>query len=260
VVVQRVSAVRTVNGWTRCSATMASDGHCGVPAPKTDAVPSGETGTWDGIPVYYKDAEGAKAAVMLATDLFGYEVPQVRKIADYFASLGFLAVVPDLTEGQPFNPDTDTFQSWLPKHPAEKQGPTLLKIADYVSTKYGIHSFGIMGFCWGCKAVTAAAADAKINAGVLAHPSFVTEEEVLAVKNAICILGAEIDQISPPELIAKFETALKASPEKAGKFKVKHFPKVAHGWTVRYDTSKEEAVKAATEAHMDAASFFKEHL
>ena len=32
---------------------------------------------------------------------------------------------------------------------------------------------------------------------------------------------------------------------------VKIFPKVSHGWTVRYDVSDEAAVKAAEEAHQD---------
>ena len=34
-------------------------------------------------------------------------------------------------------------------------------------------------------------------------------------------------------------------------FNVKVFPKVAHGWTMKYRVEDEEAVKKADEAHQD---------
>lgn len=41
---------------------------------------------------------------------------------------------------------------------------------------------------------------------------------------------------------------------------VKIFPKVSHGWTVRYDVSDEEAVKPAEEAHKDMLDWFVNHV
>ncbi|CAK9318594.1 unnamed protein product [Citrullus colocynthis] len=60
----------------------------------------------------------------------------------------------------------------------------------------GISAIGAAGFCWGAPT---------------------------------SILGAEIDQISPPELLKQFEEVLSTKPEVDGFVKI--FPKVSHGWT-----------------------------
>lgn len=41
---------------------------------------------------------------------------------------------------------------------------------------------------------------------------------------------------------------------------MKVFPKVAHGWTVRYEVGNEEAVKKAEEAHKDLLEWFSKHV
>lgn len=41
---------------------------------------------------------------------------------------------------------------------------------------------------------------------------------------------------------------------------VKIFPKVQHGWTVRYNAEDEAAVKCAEEAHQDILDWFLSHL
>ena len=43
-------------------------------------------------------------------------------------------------------------------------------------------------------------------------------------------------------------------------FHVKMFPKVAHGWTVRYSVEDEVAVKKAEEAHQDMLEWFSKHV
>ena len=41
---------------------------------------------------------------------------------------------------------------------------------------------------------------------------------------------------------------------------MKIFPKVAHGWSVRYNVDDEAAVKRAEEAHNDMLEWFAEHV
>lgn len=41
---------------------------------------------------------------------------------------------------------------------------------------------------------------------------------------------------------------------------VKIFPKLVHGWTLRYNDKDEAAVKAAEEAHQDLLGWFLEHI
>ncbi|XP_070011972.1 endo-1,3;1,4-beta-D-glucanase-like [Nicotiana tabacum] len=69
-----------------------------------------------------------------------------------------------------------------------------------------------------------------IQAAVLLHPSLVTVDDIKEVKAPIAILAAEIDPISPPELIKQLEEILSSKP-KVDSF-VKIFAGVEHGWTV----------------------------
>ncbi|MBA0737917.1 hypothetical protein Gogos_011334 [Gossypium gossypioides] len=89
------------------------------------------------------------------------------------------------------------------------------------------------------------------------HPSFVTVDEIKSVKVPIAILGAEHDHISPPELLKQFDEILKAS--EVDSF-VKIFPKVAHGWSVRYDVNDQTAVSTANEAQQDMLEWFAKYV
>ncbi|MBA0841297.1 hypothetical protein Goarm_003793, partial [Gossypium armourianum] len=61
------------------------------------------------------------------------------------------------------------------------------------------------------KVVVELAKVALIQAAVMLHPSFVTVDDIKSVKVPIAILGAEIDNLSPPELVKQFDEILKAS-------------------------------------------------
>ncbi|MBA0827678.1 hypothetical protein Goarm_012434, partial [Gossypium armourianum] len=107
------------------------------------------------------------------------------------------------------------------------------------------------------------------------HPSFVTVDDIKSVKVPIAILGAEHDNISPPELLKQFDEILKASEDsiEMKRYKshiayllylivdsfVKIFPKVAHGWSVRYDVNDLAAVSSANEAQQDMLEWFAKY-
>nr|POE61658.1 hypothetical protein CFP56_51327 [Quercus suber] len=77
---------------------------------------------------------------------------------------------------------------------------------------------------------------------------------ITRVKVPIAILGAEIDRHSPPELLKQFEEVLAAKSEVNGFVKI--FPKVEHGWTIRYSVEDAAAVKSAEEAHQNLLEWF----
>ncbi|CAI0560080.1 unnamed protein product [Linum tenue] len=74
------------------------------------------------------------------------------------------------------------------------------------------------------------------------------------VKIPLAILGAEIDQMSPPALLKPFEAILAAKPGVDAFVKI--FPGVSNGWTVRYNVEDEAAVKAVEEDQNDALEWF----
>ncbi|KAB1214181.1 hypothetical protein CJ030_MR5G027204 [Morella rubra] len=88
-------------------------------------------------------------------------------------------------------------------------------------------------------------------------PVWLKDHGPAGVKAPIAILGAEIDKLSPPELLKQFEEVLTAKPEVDGYAKI--FPKVAHGWTVRYNVADEVAVQRAEEAHQHMLEWFAKY-
>ncbi|XP_023539325.1 endo-1,3;1,4-beta-D-glucanase isoform X2 [Cucurbita pepo subsp. pepo] len=189
----------------------------------------------------------------------GYEAPLLRKLADKVAAAGFFVVAPDFFKGDPYvaNDPNRPIKEWLQEHGPEKSFDDGKAVVEALKSK-GISAIGAVGICWGAKVVVALAKVELIQAAVLLHPSLVTVDDIKEVKAHVSVLGAEIDHMSPPELLKQFEEALAAKPEVDGFVKI--FPKVSHGWTVRYNVEDEEAVKCADEAHGDLLAWFTKYL
>ncbi|XP_048333160.2 endo-1,3;1,4-beta-D-glucanase-like isoform X2 [Ziziphus jujuba] len=185
-----------------------------------------------GLDTYVTGSPDSKLAILLVSDVFGYDAPNLRYLADKAAATGFFVVVPDFWHGDPYVPKNaerplEGFDVWLKDHRTDKAALEARSVIEILKSK-GVSSVGAAGCCLG------------------------------EVKGPITILGAEIDEISPPELIKQFEAVLAG---KSGvEFFVKVCPKVAHGWTIRYDVGDEEAVKNAEEAHQILLEWFCKHV
>jgi len=90
------------------------------------------------------------------------------------------------------------------------------------------------------------------------EPNYSTCYLTSEVKCPFSILGAEIDHVSPPELIKQFEQVLSANSGVAHFVKI--FPGVAHGWSVRYSHDDAAAVASAEEAMVDTIDWFNKNL
>ncbi|XP_049354559.1 endo-1,3;1,4-beta-D-glucanase-like [Solanum verrucosum] len=116
----------------------------------------------------------------------------------------------------------------------------------------GISAIGAAGFCWGGKLFNFLFKTFKLQC--LLHLSFVSVDDFKEVEAPIAILGAEIEHLSPPELVKQFEEILSSKPEADSLVKI--YLGVAHGWTVRYNVEDKKAVQSAQEAHQDMLNFF----
>ncbi|OMO55080.1 Dienelactone hydrolase [Corchorus capsularis] len=188
-----------------------------------------------------------------------YEAPNLRKLADKAAAAGFYAVVPDFLYGEPYAPENSDrpIGVWIKDHGPDKGFEDAKLVIEALKSK-GISAIGAVGFCWVAKVVVGLAKEAVIQAAVMCHPSFVTVDDIKAVKVPISILGAEIDHLSPPELVKQFDEILSAKPE-VDHF-VKIFPKCTHGWTVRYNAEDPTAASCADEAHKDLLEWFAKYV
>ncbi|KAJ4968443.1 hypothetical protein NE237_015144 [Protea cynaroides] len=216
-----------------------------------------------GLNTYITGSPDSKVAILLVTDVFGYEAtyggyeaPIFRKLADKIAAAGFLVVVPDFFCGDPFDMQKNR-TDWLAAHGLNKGFEDAKPVISALKSM-GVSAIGAAGFCWGAKEVVELAKSDEMQAVVLLHPSRVTVDDIREVKSPISILGVEIDHTSPPEILKQFEEILSVKPKVS--FLVMIFPGVAHGWTVRYDEADELAIKKAEEAHMDMLNWFTKYI
>ncbi|ONK73720.1 uncharacterized protein A4U43_C04F34560 [Asparagus officinalis] len=211
--------------------------------PPTRASGAGEGQVVDdlgGLKAYVAGSPGAGIAVLLVSDIY---------------AAGFFAVVPDFLYGDPYVPDNAErpLPVWIQSHKTDKAYEDAKSVISALRSK-GITAMGAAGYCWGAKVVVELAKTPDIQAGVMLHPSFVTVDDIKDVKCPMAVLGAERDHVSPPELVKQFEEILAAKSE-VDSF-VKIFPRVAHGWSVRYKEDDEFAAKSAEEALENMLGWF----
>ncbi|KAL0742756.1 hypothetical protein Bca4012_084269 [Brassica carinata] len=255
-------------------------GHqCTENPPKLDPNSgSGHVEKVGGLDSYVTGSTQSKLAIVLVSHVFGYETPQlrtsrmyislenlicykdlVRKLADKVAEAGFYAVVPDFFHGDPYNPANEDrpLPIWIKDHGQDKGFEDSKPVVEALKNK-GITTVGAAGFCWGAKVAVELAKQELVEAVVLLHPSRVTVDDIKGVKVPISVLAAEYDQVTPPELVNQFQDVLATKPEV--KSFVKIFPRVKHGWTVRYDPNDPSEVEAAEEAHRDMLVWLTNHV
>ncbi|KAK9078467.1 hypothetical protein SSX86_002524 [Deinandra increscens subsp. villosa] len=182
---------------------------CENPPAISSADVSGEVLQIASLNSYVSGKPDSKTAVLLVSDVFGYGAPKLRQLADKVASAGYYVVVPDFFHGDPLTPETK-IEDWLKNHAPEPAVELAKPVLQALKEK-GVTKIGAAGFCWGAKVVVELAKDAEIQFAAILHPSFVSLDDIKGVKVPIAILGAEIDQRSPPELIKEFEAALVAN-------------------------------------------------
>ncbi|KAF5738606.1 hypothetical protein HS088_TW13G01507 [Tripterygium wilfordii] len=232
---------------------------CSNPPAVNPTSGAGHVEKLGGLDSYVNGSVDSKLAVILVADVFGYEAPKLRKLADKVAAAGFYVLVPDYFHGDPLVLENTQrpWQDWIKDHSTVKAFEETKPLIEALKGK-GISAIGAAGFCWGAKVVVDLAKTQLIQAAVLLHPSFVDEDDIKGVEVPMAILGAEFDERWPPELLRKFEVILNA---KSGVDSyVKIFFKAAHGWTVRYNSDNEEEVKSAEEAHQNMLDWFAKYV
>ncbi|PON81449.1 Dienelactone hydrolase [Trema orientale] len=212
-----------------------------------------------GLSTYISGSPNSKFAVLLVSDVFGYEAPNIRLVADKVSAAGFFVAVPDFFYGDPFLlNDNSPILDWLKDHGTDKGLEDAKLVVEALKSK-GFSAIGAAGYCWGGKVVTELSKSKSIDAAVLLHPSLVTLDDIRGVNVPIEILAAEIDEITPPALVKQFQEILAARVHEVDSH-VEIVPKVAHGWTVRYNADDEAAANSANEARNKMLDWFFKYL
>ncbi|CAI7576197.1 unnamed protein product [Penicillium manginii] len=230
---------------------------------KHEGTPLGETKNVDGIDTYitYPKDKSTDKAVLFLTDIFGI-FPNAQLLADEFANNGFLTVIPDLFQGDQISvADMESgkadLPAWLPKHQPGNVDPVVEKTIKYMRETLNVKKIAAVGYCFGGKYVTRYLKPGQIDVGYSAHPSFVTHEELGAIKGPFSIAAAETDSIFTTQLRHESEETL----IKAGQpWQINLFSGVSHGFAVRGDLNNKTQKWAKEQAFCQAVVWFNQHL
>lgn len=133
-------------------------------------------------------------AVLYLSDVFGIW-KNSKLLADEFAAQGYVTVLPDIFSGEQlpldvFERKDFDIESWSARHGPEVVDPIVQEVIDYIHNTLGIKKIAAVGYCFGGKYVARFLNPGKIESGYTAHPSYITEEELAAIKQPFSIAAA----------------------------------------------------------------------
>ncbi|KAI9787575.1 MAG: hypothetical protein M1839_000106 [Geoglossum umbratile] len=207
---------------------------CCTIGAKHEGTPAGEIKLIGETPAYfaYPESKSTKLSIFLFTDVIGCKNHGAQLIADQLAANGYFVVMPDLFHGDPvkLNPEPGfNLMKWLEGHPVSRVDPVVVEVIAAMKQIYGAEKIGAAGYCFGAKYVVRFLPSA-ITCAYVAHPSFVTPEELRAIKGPLSITACEIDEIFTVEKRHETEAILR---EVGVPYQINLFSQVEHGFTVR---------------------------
>jgi dienelactone hydrolase len=132
-------------------------------------------------------------AILFLSDACGLHIHS-RLLADTISSAGnYIVVMPDLFHGDPhpYNDASVDLYEWLAGHPAERVDPVVKSTLEHIRGNLGFDRVGAVGYCFGAKYVIRwLGKPSGIDAGFVAHPSFVEKEELSSIKDPLSIAAA----------------------------------------------------------------------
>jgi dienelactone hydrolase len=133
-------------------------------------------------------------AILYLSDACGIHIPNSQLLADSFAAAGYTVVMPDLFHGDPhpINDDTVDLYAWLAKHPVDRVEPVVEAALKALREDRHIEWVGALGYCFGAKYLVRwlKKGEQKIDAGFVAHPSFVEADELGSITGPLSIAAA----------------------------------------------------------------------
>lgn len=248
---------------------MASNppGKCCTVGKLHEGTPTGESITiGSSLKAYLARAsEKSNAALIIFPDVFGIW-QNTKLMADEFAARGYTTLVPDMFNGDQLDISTDLskfdIMGWFQKG-SDGNNPHGQEQIDAIgdeSVKYlkeqGFEKIAGAGYCIGAKYVVRQL-KSSLSAGFIAHPSFVSPEELTAITGPLSIAAAEFDHIFPA---AKRHESEELLPKTKQPWQINLFADVYHGFGIRGDMSEKKVKFAKEQAFLQAVTWFDEHL
>jgi len=251
---------------------------CCVTGHLHTGTPLGEVEKIADLDTYVTKPEGGSKTrtIIFLTDIFGWNFPNARLLADEFAKAGFYVVVPDVFQGdhvphdllnviipktKPTSTETAKVVSnhapWLERHREAVTKPLIDKFLSSLRADPEVKKIGAIGYCFGGRYVLVLAKEGAIDAGVSNHPSSFSFPSDFEITKPTLVLNGDDDPFMPLSQVKQVE-ALWSSYTVPNKVTV--VPGAVHGFAVRGDIENDEEKKRKDDAAEDAIKWFNKYL
>jgi dienelactone hydrolase len=225
----------------------------------------------------YMSISNSEKCVIIATDVFGYTVPNVRLIADSFAEQGFTAIVPDLFKGGEIPPylmnDLQVlsqgtllqrlfilpkvlyyFPSFMWYNSIGKGVDVIRNVANELKPKF--KQLFAVGYCWGGSINTKLSHEDLFNGICCAHPGQLSiPSDIDAIKTPLYFVLPDIDFLFSKESFHQIIHIMDAKGDQM-RYKAEIYPNVEHGFAVRGNENDPLVKKQRELAFSNMVSFF----
>jgi dienelactone hydrolase len=201
----------------------------------------------------YITGDNPDVAIMVIHDLFGWEFPNTRLLADHLArEAGATVYVPDFFGGShlPWAPVAagrfealgDSLPRFVRDNGRDVREPEVLACARALREGGRFRRVGAAGFCfggWACfRLASAEHRPPLVDCISVGHPSLLTAEDVDGVGGGVPVqmLAPEVDAVYTAEMKLHTFTALQRLNVP---FEYRHFPGVVHACFIRGSDSEE---------------------
>ncbi|KFY28390.1 hypothetical protein V493_02950 [Pseudogymnoascus sp. VKM F-4281 (FW-2241)] len=237
---------------------------CCTKGTKHEGTPTGTMEKMGDIDAYFARPanNSSEKAIIIFGDIFGI-YQNVKLIADAFAARGFLAVVPDMLDGDVLlTEDYDNkkldIHAWLQRHLPHVVDPIVAKVIAHLRETLKVKKIAGVGYCFGAKYVVRnLKGEGLLDSGYLAHPSFLTAEEFSAITKPVSIAASEIDNLFTRD--NRYE-AEKTLVDLKVPYQINVYGGVEHGFAVRADVSVKKNQYAMEDAFKQAVAWFENWL
>ncbi|MCJ1413671.1 hypothetical protein MMC19_007793 [Ptychographa xylographoides] len=263
-----------------------------------NGIPAGHVEEIGGLQTYVAAPESQSKAksVIFITDIFGWELPNVRLLADNYAQAGFYCYVPDVHNGNslpisflqnvepPLKEQAQltlvdkaknaaivptTLGPWLLSHREAVTAPLIDGFVNAVRMLPGTNKIGAIGFCWGGRYAILQAHGQKqdgsgssvggVDAAFAAHPSLVAiPADFDPVARPLSLAMGTKDSLLSLDQIGQIQDLLAKKTDVPHEIRL--YEDQIHGFALRGDWSSDKDKEAMDEAETQGKEWMEKYL